>query len=91
MTCLREVWKFVSGKGGRMTETKTWQELFALVLGSLCVHTFLGASISELPTASDASEGRSCLELGRRSLLPVKPQTFVEPSKTLRKSFSQMS
>ena len=81
----------MSGKGGRKTETKTWQGLFALVLGSLCMHTFLGASISELPTASDASEGRSCWELRRRSLLLVKAQTFVEPPKTLRKSFSQMS
>ena len=55
MTCLHETWRFISGKGGKRCEIKTRQELFGLILGSACLHTYLGAKVSEVTTASDAS------------------------------------
>ena len=55
MTCLHDVWKFISGTGGKKIERRARQELFSLVLGSLCFHSFFGATVSNTTTASDAS------------------------------------
>lgn len=55
MTCLHDTWKFIAGHGGVKVEMRARQELFALVLGALSFHSFLGASVSEVATASDAS------------------------------------
>lgn len=55
MTCLHDVWKFISGAGGRKSERRARQELVSLVLGPLCFHSFLGATVSNTTTASDAS------------------------------------
>ena len=55
MTCLHDTWKFIAGRGGMKIEMRARQELFALVLGALSLHSFLGASVSEVATASDAS------------------------------------
>ena len=56
MVCLNMTWSYISGKkGGFEVEAKVRHELLLLAMGWSFWHTHLGAKISEVTTASDAS------------------------------------
>ena len=56
MSFLESTWEFISSKGTLLDlQYKVRRELFACMCGLPMMHTFLGAEISEVITASDAS------------------------------------
>ncbi|CAL1140246.1 unnamed protein product [Cladocopium goreaui] len=88
MSIAQVIWKWIGGKYvSADQQLKARRELCLLMLGSCLFHTFLGAEVSDVATASDASGtggavGRSdelsevgkdfCRSLGRSPVLGVK-------------------
>ncbi len=56
MSSLHQIWRWISGKRlGGPGVLLAREELFACMLGACLFHTFLGAQVSEVASASDAS------------------------------------
>ena len=71
MCCLSEVWKCVSSPGhGVETQRKAKQELLTCLSLVPVLHTFLGATVAKVVTASDASSTGGAVGIARE-LTPV--------------------
>eukprot|EP00438_Fugacium_kawagutii_P014167 Skav213280 [mRNA] locus=scaffold2944:203357:206395:+ [translate_table: standard] len=76
MCVLHRVWGVISGKGATAAKrNKAKLELFQLMAGSCLLHTHLGARISEVATASDASSRGGAV--GHASSLTSEGSDFV--------------
>ena len=76
MAALQSVWKVISGKRSFSSEVlKTRRELFDMMCGACLLHTHLGAQVSSIATASDASGKGGAV--GRSDALTPEGHDFV--------------
>eukprot|EP00438_Fugacium_kawagutii_P035668 Skav205025 [mRNA] locus=scaffold1026:370533:376645:- [translate_table: standard] len=77
MSLLNEVWQFTSQtKKGPTVETAVRRELLRCCMGCLTFHTHLGAIISQVTTASDASKSGGAVGVARE--LTTLGSSFVQ-------------
>lgn len=82
MSTLHLLWKWISGKrlGGKKL-LKAREELLMLMLGATLFHTFLGSSVSDVTSCSDASGKGGAV--GSSDELTKEGRDFVSSQKTL--------
>ncbi|CAL1169365.1 unnamed protein product [Cladocopium goreaui] len=79
MSFLESTWEFISSKGTLLDlQYKVRRELFACMCGLPMMHTFLGAEISDVITASDASSIGGAV--GIATQLSSEGEDFVKSS-----------
>lgn len=85
MSVLHKIWKWISGKrlGGRGV-LKAREELFMCMMGICVFHTFLGSGISDVASASDASNRGGAV--GAADTLTSEGEAFIAASEKLQVS-----